>query len=222
MSSTSAACASRSVSRASSGLGVGSPLGWLCTTSSAVVPGVRHAGTNTSGSEMGVLERVPRERTCQARRRWRVERHATAKTSTASLASSGASVAAAIRGSLRASVGSGRSGPGHRAACGTCRRTRGRDVRGRDCREWTATCQVSFLAGGPRPCGHTSPRPQRRCPRLRESSGGCGVREAVRDGESWVKTDESRIAHTSVERLGSVSGGSRVRDDGRVRGTSRA
>ena len=82
MSRMSAACASRSVSRASSGLGVGSPLGWLCTTSSAVVPGVRHAGTNTSGSEMGVLERVPRESTCQARSRWRVERHATAKTST--------------------------------------------------------------------------------------------------------------------------------------------
>ena len=106
MSRMSAACANRSVSRASSGLGVGSPLGWLCTTSSAVVPGVRHAGTNTSGSEMGVLERVPRESTCQARRRWRVERHATAKTSTVSLASSGASVAAAIRGSLRACVGS--------------------------------------------------------------------------------------------------------------------
>ena len=50
-------------------LGVGLPLGWLCTTSSAVVPGVRHAGTNTSGSEMDVLERVPRESTCQARRR---------------------------------------------------------------------------------------------------------------------------------------------------------
>ena len=69
MSRMSAACANRSVSRASSGLGVGSPLGWLCTTSSAVVPGVRHAGTNTSGSEVGVLERVPRESTCQARRR---------------------------------------------------------------------------------------------------------------------------------------------------------
>ena len=69
MSRMSAACASRSVSRASSGLGVGSPLGWLCTTSSAVVPGVRHAGTNTSGSDTDVLERVPRESTCQARRR---------------------------------------------------------------------------------------------------------------------------------------------------------
>jgi len=40
------------------------------------------------------------------RRRCLVERHATAKTSTASPARSGASVAAAIRGSLRASVGS--------------------------------------------------------------------------------------------------------------------
>ena len=30
----------------------------------------------------------------------------------------------------------------------------------------------------------------------------------------------SRIAHTSVERLGSVSGGSRERDVGRVRGAS--
>jgi hypothetical protein len=38
-------------------LGVGSPLWWLCTTSSAVVPGVSHGGTNTSGSEMDVLER---------------------------------------------------------------------------------------------------------------------------------------------------------------------
>ena len=63
------------------------PLGWLCTTSSAVVPGVRHAGTNTSGSEIDVLERVPRDRTCQARRRCLVERQATAKTSTVSPAS---------------------------------------------------------------------------------------------------------------------------------------
>ena len=45
----------RIVNRASSWLGVGSPLGWLCTTSSAVVPGVRHAGTKTSGSETGVV-----------------------------------------------------------------------------------------------------------------------------------------------------------------------
>src|SRR5262249_60818231 len=50
----------RSVSRASSGLGVGSPLGWLWTTISPVVPGVTHAGTKTSGIETGVLSRVPR------------------------------------------------------------------------------------------------------------------------------------------------------------------
>ena len=72
----------RSVSRASSGLGVGSPLGWLWTTITPVVPGVRHAGTKTSGIETGVLARVPRESTCQASRRCLVERHATAKTST--------------------------------------------------------------------------------------------------------------------------------------------
>jgi hypothetical protein len=54
---------------------------------------------------MGVLERVPRESTYQARSWWRVERHATAKIFTASLPRSGASVAAAIRGSLRAFVG---------------------------------------------------------------------------------------------------------------------
>ena len=68
--------------RASSGLGVESPLGWLWTTITPVVPGVRHAGTNTSGIEAGVLARVPRESTCQASRRCLVERHATAKTST--------------------------------------------------------------------------------------------------------------------------------------------
>ena len=61
--------AKRSVSRASSGLGVGSPLGWLWITINAVVPGVRHAGTNTSGIDTGVLARVPRESRCHARRR---------------------------------------------------------------------------------------------------------------------------------------------------------
>ena len=34
---------------------MGSPLGWLWTTITPVVPGVRHAGTNTSGIETGVL-----------------------------------------------------------------------------------------------------------------------------------------------------------------------
>ena len=38
------------------------------------------------------------------------------------------------------------------------------------------------------------------------------MREAVRNGESWVETVGSRIAHTSAERLGSESGGIRLRD----------
>jgi hypothetical protein len=45
------------------------------------------------------------------------------------------------------------------------------------------------------------------------------MREAVRDGS--VKIEGSRIAHTSVERLGSVSGGSRERDTSRVRDARR-
>ena len=52
---TAAADSSRAVSAMSSGLGVGSPDGWLCTTSRDTVPGVTHAGTNTSGIETGVL-----------------------------------------------------------------------------------------------------------------------------------------------------------------------
>jgi hypothetical protein len=38
---------------------------------------------------------------------------------------------------------------------------------------------------------------------------------------SWERRIGSHIAHTSAERLGSVSGGSRERDVRRVRGTSR-
>ena len=170
MSRTSAACASRIVSRASSGLGAGSPLGWLCTTSSAVVPGVRHAGTNTSGSEMGVLERVPRERTCQARSRCFVERHATAKTSTASLASSGASVAAAVRGSLSASVGSRTAWPW------SSRNVRYVQTNSRTrCPRAHTVVRRCQHVGSPSwrevrgRCGHTSPKPLRRCPRQRES-----------------------------------------------------
>src|SRR5688500_6039861 len=60
----SAAAQRRTVSRASSGLGVGSPLGWLWTTINPVVPGVTHAGTKTSGIETVVLARVPRDRMC--------------------------------------------------------------------------------------------------------------------------------------------------------------
>ena len=36
-----------------------------------------HAGKNTSGIETGALSRVPRETTCHASKRWRVERQAT-------------------------------------------------------------------------------------------------------------------------------------------------
>ena len=93
MSRASAAWQRRSVSRASSGLGVGSPLGWLWMTINDVVPGVRHAGTNTSGIDTGVLARVPRESRCHARRRCFVERQATANTSTGSSPSKGPSVA---------------------------------------------------------------------------------------------------------------------------------
>ena len=46
------------------------------------------------------------------------------------------------------------------------------------------------------------------------------MREAVNDGRSWEKTAGSRIAHTSVERLGSESGGSRERDNCRERRAS--
>ena len=73
---------SRLVSATSSQLGVGSPLGWLCTTIRPVVPGVRHAGTKTSGSETGVLDRVPRDTRCHASSLKRAERHATPNTST--------------------------------------------------------------------------------------------------------------------------------------------
>ena len=48
----------------------------------SVVPGVRHAGTNTSGMETGVHARDPRDSTCQASSRRLVDRHATAQTST--------------------------------------------------------------------------------------------------------------------------------------------
>jgi integrase len=45
---------------------------------------VTHAGTNTSGIETGVVDRVPRETMCQARRQFLAERHTTANISTAS------------------------------------------------------------------------------------------------------------------------------------------
>src|SRR3989442_4870137 len=45
-----------------------------------VVPGIRHAGTNASGIEIGALVRDPRETMCHVRRWSRAERHATANT----------------------------------------------------------------------------------------------------------------------------------------------
>ena len=112
--------------------GVGSPLGWLWTTIRPVVPGVRHAGTKTSGIETGVLARVPRDSTCQASRRFFVERHATAKTSTGWSASSGARIRAAVRGSVRTDVvGRRRRVRRGHAAADRCTRVHGRDGRER-------------------------------------------------------------------------------------------
>src|SRR3954470_15494259 len=79
---TSAAVRSRLVSATSSGLGTGSPEGWLCATRTAIVPGVTHAGTNTSGIEIRAASRVPRDTTCHASRRCLADRHATPKVST--------------------------------------------------------------------------------------------------------------------------------------------
>ena len=74
-------------------------------TINPVVPGVRHAGTKTSGIEIGVLERVPRDRRCHASRRSLVETHATPKTSTTWSAISGANAVAAMLGVLNVRVG---------------------------------------------------------------------------------------------------------------------
>ena len=129
MSRTSAAAQRRSVSRASSGLGVGSPLGWLWTTISAVVPGVRHAGTNTSGIERAcstcpTREHVPCEKAVLRREAGDREHF------DGFVASKGAKRGRGRRGLLNASVGtSDDSACRGRAADDRRRRVRGRDVR---------------------------------------------------------------------------------------------
>ena len=61
--------------------------------------------------DTGALEREPRASKCQASSRWRVDKQATPKFSTGAPSSSGASVAAAMRGVDSASVGTSTTRP---------------------------------------------------------------------------------------------------------------
>ena len=112
MSSTSAAAHRRTVSLASSGLGDGSPLGWLCRTMRR-----RRAGRETRRHEdVGNGHWRARAR-CRARAGARpgvdaaIDRQATPKFSTGSPARSGARIAAAMRGVDSARVGTSTTRP---------------------------------------------------------------------------------------------------------------